>query len=261
MVGQKNLIQKLNIATLDNMPRSLILVGPSGCGKHLYASEVAKKLNLNLLDITDNLNLDYLLELKAKVEPFVYIINSSKISLREQNIILKFLEEPLKNSYIFLLCENQASLIETVWNRCQRWHFESYSDEELSQFCSDSKIRAIFRTPGKLLEIKDTDVFSVLELCNKIIEKINIASLPNTLTLANNMAFKEEKDKIDINLFKDIFIYSITQKIIQNNSSILFKMYNVIKEYIYKSNLPKIDQKMLYDNMLISLWEVSRSGT
>lgn len=261
MVGQKNLIQKLNIATLDSMPRSLILVGPSGCGKHLYASEVAEKLKLKLLDITDNLNLEYLVELKSKVEPFIYIIDSSKISLREQNIILKFLEEPLKNSYIFLLCENQASLIETVWNRCQRWYFESYSEEELIPFCDDCKVRAIFRTPGKLLEVKDADVFSILELCDKIIEKINIASLPNTLTLANNMAFKEEKDKININLFKDIFIYSITQKIIQNNSPVLFKMYDVIKNYIYKSNLPKMDQRMLYDNMLINLWEASRSGT
>ena len=75
------------------------------------------------------------------------------------------------------------------------------------------------------------------------------------------MAFKEEKDKINVNLFKDIFIYSITQKIIQNGSPVLFKMYNVIKDYIYKSNLPKMDQKMLYDNMLINLWEASRSGT
>ena len=111
------------------------------------------------------------------------------------------------------------------------------------------------------MEVKDADVFSILELCDKIIEKINIASLPNTLTLANNMAFKEEKDKINVNLFKDIFIYSITQKIIQNGSPVLFKMYNVIKDYIYKSNLPKMDQKMLYDNMLINLWEASRSGT
>ena len=61
--------------------------------------------------------------------PKIYIIDSSTISIKEQNIILKFVEEPLKNSYIIIL--KNSKLLPTILNRCQKWKFEAYSKEEL----------------------------------------------------------------------------------------------------------------------------------
>lgn len=261
MIGQNKLIEKLNILTLDSMPRSLILLGEKGCGKHIYSKLIADKLGLELKDITENLNLDYLIELRSKVEPFLYIIDASNISIKEQNIILKFLEEPLKNSYIVLLCEDKNYVLETIWNRCQRWRFEFYNKEDLKYFNDNEDALNIFKTPGKLLNVKGVELSNTLILCNKIIDKIGVATLPNTLTIPNNIALKNEKDKIDISIFNDILNYVIEQKILKDSNPNLIKMYNIIREYLYKSKLPKIDFKPLLDNLLINLWEVSRSGS
>ena len=258
MVGQKKLIEKLNNLTLDNMPRSLILLGDSGCGKHMYSQLIADKLNIRLLDITSDLNLEYLTELRGRVEPYLYIINVKEISTKEQNTILKFLEEPLKNSYIILLCENQSIVLETVWNRCQRWCFTQYSKDELLKFTSHNDYVEIFKTPGKLLNVKDIDIAPSLILCEKIINKIGVATLPNTLTIPNNIAFKNERDKIPLELFNDIFAYIVEKYVIENR--INMRMYNVVRDYLYKSKLPRIDPKPLLDNMLINLWEVSRDN-
>ena len=264
MIGQNKLNNKLNILTLDSMPRSLILLGESGCGKKMYSQLIADKLNLKLINITNNLNLDYLIELKMRVEPYLYLIEASQITLREQNIILKFLEEPLKNSYIIITCEDQSLLLDTVWNRCQRWCFETYTEDELLKFTPHKDYIKIFKTPGKLINLNNDsiDINSIISLCNKIINKIGVATLPNTLTIFNNIAFKDEKDKINLNLFKDIFLYVIEDALIKEGKDkpVLFSMYKVIKDYLYKSKLPKIDQKPLFDNMLINLWEVSRVG-
>lgn len=256
MVGQRKLIEKLNNLTLDNMPRSLILLGEKGCGKKTYSQLIANKLNLKLIDITGNLNLEYLAELRGRVEPYLYIINSNDISIKEQNVILKFLEEPLKNSYIIIMCENQSIVLETIWNRCQRWYFSHYNDEELSKFTPHKDYIKIFKTPGKLLSLEGVDVMSAITLCEKIINKIGVATLPNTLTIPNNIAFKNEKDKISLDLFNDVLSYTIEKYVIENNLN--FKMFNILKDYLYKSKLPKIDHKPLLDNMLINLWEASR---
>ena len=58
MVGQIQLTNKLNNITLDNFPRSLILFGEDGCGKHTYCNLISNKLDLELKDITESITLE-----------------------------------------------------------------------------------------------------------------------------------------------------------------------------------------------------------
>jgi Holliday junction resolvasome RuvABC ATP-dependent DNA helicase subunit len=50
-IGQKLLLNKLNNLNLDSMPRSLLLLGDVGCGKHTYSNLIANRLGLKLVDI------------------------------------------------------------------------------------------------------------------------------------------------------------------------------------------------------------------
>lgn len=254
MVGQKILLNKLNNISLDNFPRSLILEGESGCGKHTYCNLIASTLNLPIEDITENLNLEYILELRARTSPTLYIIDSSNISIKEQNIILKSIEEPLKNSYIIIL--KNGGLLPTIINRCQKWQFEAYSKEELSSFGIIDSYN-ICTTPGQLLNIKDTDLDPIVSLADNIIDRIGKASIANTLSIPNKIALKEEKDKFNFHLFNKILLSRILNKISIDNNIKYIEMYKVIFNYLNDCYAPKIDYKNILDNFLITLWEVA----
>ena len=52
IVGQEELLNKINTYTLDNFPHSLILVGAKGSGKNLICDYIANHLNIEIIDIT-----------------------------------------------------------------------------------------------------------------------------------------------------------------------------------------------------------------
>lgn len=254
MIGQTNLLRKLDNISLDSFPRSLILEGESGCGKHTYCNLIANKLNLEIEDITEKLELEYILELRSRISPKIYIVDSSDISIKEQNTILKFVEEPLKNSYIIIL--KNGKLLPTILNRCQRWQFEAYSKEELSTFNVIDSYN-IANTPGQLLKIKGVDLNPIVSLADNIIDRIGRATISNTLSIPNKIALKGEKDKFDFQLFNKILLSRITHRILSNNEIKYIEMYKIISNYLDNCSVPRVDYKNVLDNFLIALWEVA----
>ena len=99
MVGQEKLLQLLDRYILTaTLPRTLLLEGDYGCGKHALTTYIAERLALPILDITETLSLEVLQQITLKPVPQVYLIDSTKISIREQNMILKFTDGYLIHS-------------------------------------------------------------------------------------------------------------------------------------------------------------------
>ena len=116
--GQEILCNRIDsYINLDKFPRTLMLIGASGSGKHLLCEYIANKFSLQQIDITEIISLETIEEISQRVEPYLYIIEINKLSIKEQNIILKFLEEPLANSIIVLLAEIVGDILDTVKNR------------------------------------------------------------------------------------------------------------------------------------------------
>ena len=260
MIGQKILNEKLNNVTLNTLPTPLILIGDKGCGKHLFTSMIGEKLNINIIDITDNLNLEFISQIYVEVNPYIYLINMDNVTLREQNIILKLLEEPPIRSFIILVSTNIHNIINTVQNRCQKWYFENYTEDDLKQFKNNDNNIGInldlTTTPGQVIELNNIDIQPIEELANKIIDKISGAAIFNILTIPDKIAFKNEKDKINLDIFKKYLLYCVKTRISTSWEEKYLKYYNIIKEYINNSYTPKVDQKLLLDNLLINLYEV-----
>lgn len=63
IIGQEKICTKIDNLTLDQFPRSLMLVGAGGGGKHLICKYIAEKFSLTAVDITDTLNLETIEEL------------------------------------------------------------------------------------------------------------------------------------------------------------------------------------------------------
>lgn len=256
-IGQEKLLSRINDLTIDQFPKSSLLLGKVGCGKHTIAKMISDRFNMPLVDITDNISLETIMDIYERPVFAIYLIDTSKLTVRHQNIILKLLEEPLKNSYLILLCEDKTNLLPTVINRCFIFEFDSYTKEQLLQFVeSDAEnVLNICETPGQIKTLGKVDLKSLLELCNKIVDSIQLASLNNTLTISNKLNFKDEFDKFDINLFFNTLTYLLAQKVINEQQCDKYlEMYHITCDYKNKLKNRMFNRQYIVDSYLSELW-------
>lgn len=260
---QDHLIDLIDRSSIDTLPKSLILLGDYGSGKHLISNYISLKFNLISIDITDNLNYENLEEINSRVEPYLYIINSSNISIKEQNTILKFVEEPLKNSFIVILCENKNQLLDTVLNRCQIWELKKYNQDELRHFITGNPdnldlMLKVAKTPGQIKELDDAKLKDMFDLAYKIIDKISNATLPNTLSIADKLAFKNEKDKLNVYMFVKVLNECFLSRIIESDNDKLFAAYSITNKFLNDQYIANINKRHLFENYLIRLRNTMR---
>ena len=234
IVGQTQTLKLIDTLIATNkFPRTSLLIGERGCGKHLLSQYVADKLNIPLIDISNKISLATIEEISGCSEIRVYSISTSDLDERKQNIILKFLEEPMENAYIILLCENVNYLLNTIVNRCYAITCDKYTETELLQFLdkdnlSEEDIKFILSactTPGQLKSISPTKLKELNSLTTKIVDYLYKANFSNTLTIANKLNYKDEYDKFDVNIFLSSMAKTITDKFNKTGDSKLYEMY------------------------------------
>ena len=262
MIGQKKLLNKLNSYTIDSFPHSSLIIGEEGSGKHLICSYIKDFLNLPLLDITENISDEYINTIYRNPNPTIYMVDLEKMTEKEQNILLKFIEEPLKTAFIILLCENRNALLDTVYNRCVIFEMDLYTKDELSNFISSSEdkdlILAVLRTPGKILNTNLSNIRSIYDICDKMVDKLSIANFSNTLTIKDKINYKDEYNKFDINIFFDMLIYNLYNKYLLENNIKIYRMYLLTVESRKRLIDKRINKEIFVQNFLTKLWKESR---
>lgn len=263
VIGQEKICNRIASLTIDDFPRSLMLVGPQGAGKHLLCREIAERFSLPQMDITNELTLENIEEMYNRVEPYLYIIRVNEISVKEENTILKFLEEPLKNAFIVLIAETDNGILQTILNRCQIWYLQPYKKEFLASFVTDpnSLVLMIADTPGQVQLLSSINLTEALALADKIITKIHMASVSNTLTLVSKVGFKEEPSKINIKLFVKIVLHRFREFIKNTNDAKLVTGYYLTNELSKNLGVKNLDQKLLFERYLIQLRSCMRGDT
>jgi len=172
------------------------------------------------------------------------------------------LEEPLKNSFIVLIAETDMGILQTILNRCQIWHLQNYTREYLATFIEGGNdyILEIAQTPGQVMELCKTDFSSMIDLADKIIDKIAVASITNTLTLSNKVGFKNDPDRPDVKLFVDVLLSRIATRCkmcvdVRYVSS--YHLTNLLQRNLQIKNL---DYKALFENYLIELRSIMKGA-
>lgn len=266
VVGQKRIVTQLSNYNLDNFPKTILFVGEKGCGKHYIASKIANVLKLPLLDITTNLSNNLIEDIYRSSLPQMYLIDLNNMQEKEQNVILKFIEEPPLSSFIIIICENTNFVLDTIINRCILFNFENYSVEELRCFDStkqfSDELLQLLNTPGNVLSAttNTSSLNSMIELCNKIINRISSASLANTLTIKNKINFKDEYDKFDLNIFLKILANLMYNQFLTTNHINIYEMYKTLENQRKIALNAKINKEIWFENLLIKLWRVSRQN-
>jgi len=263
MVGQTNLLNKLENMTLDNFPKSVLLLGERGCGKHTYLKLISNKLDLNCVDVTEVIDFDFIIGLYGRSVPSIYYIDMDSFTERKQNIILKFLEEPPANAYIILLSSDKTLLLPTIINRCTLFEFERYRYDELIQFIESGEDRDlicnVLTTPGQILEANTDNINKLYDLCVKLVEKLDKASYVNTLSISNKINYKDEYDKFDLLVFFNMLNYVFLEEYRKtNNKRIIDYLKKTVQFRRRLEQDKRLNKQQLFENYLSELWELSR---
>ena len=114
---------------------------------------------------------------------------------------------------------------------------------------------AIFKTPGKLLNLTEKDFQNIINLADKLVHKLNCASYAATLAISTKINYKDLYNKIDFNLFFDAVEFLALEdfKNSGNKQSLtIFNITNRFKQHATQQNLIK---ETLMLNYLTTLWE------
>lgn len=254
LIGQQKLYTTLtNLIKNNKFPQVMLLEGKIGCGKHTLVQELSTQLNIEVIDITNKVELDTINEIILEPIKYLYLVDVSQISIREQNILLKLLEEPPVNCYIVLLCTGRNEVLPTVLNRCQYYSFNPYTQEELKQFTEDESIIEYVDTPGLIKELSKYDIQSLVQLCEKIFLKIQQASCSNILTIPGKLNFTKEvqEDKFGYGIFICV-LKNVGLKLYKQNS-ITYPMYELCEQLYKDSFITNINKQHLFEHFLINL--------
>lgn len=262
IIGQNKIVSQLNQLTLDSLPRTLMLIGPEGGGKHLIASTIAEKFELEVIELVEKVSPEDLIEYRQEAMPRLFIINLSLFTEKQQNQLLKFIEEPPTASYVILLTESTAGLLDTVLNRCTKWTLEPYSKEEIIAITHtvlrNDLVFEVVKAPGQLLNISEKIIDATVDLCTKIIKNIDKASYADALSLSRFINYKEDFDKPDFYFFFNMLELLAFKDFLATNSEQSFKVYTVTNSYKQKLITKTIAKEPFILSFFTNLWKETR---
>ena len=263
VIGQEKLVKALEGYTLETAPKTILLLGQSGCGKSWIANAFAKQLDLEVVVVQPDSTAEKLIEYYQCPINKMYLIDLKDIVEKDQNKFLKFIEEPSKTMNIILMAESTVGILPTILNRCVKYVFEPYTPEQLKQFdwavnCSEEIAYEICKTPGQLLELSADNLDQALGLCRAIVSSVDKANYANTLSIVTKINLKDDVKKIDFKLFFDLMTYAAFDDYKKNNNELSFKIYlYTIRQQAKALNINVAKEAFLL-NYLDNIWRLAR---
>lgn len=216
-------------------------------------------LDLNTLDVNDKENTSKKGEINVgqvkkvigeiKLTPSisknkVLIIDSiDNINVNGQNTLLKTLEEPPKNTYIFLICHNINKVIRTIQSRsnvinvnklsAENWEKAILDEEEIQNFDLDEE------TIEDLYELSECSVGYAIEIAknNSVGYYDEILKLMTGANVLEIQKFAEKINSVETfnlfsNFFDKVFQTLVEGKYIENDTLFYKKRENILQNIL-----------------------------
>jgi len=255
MIGFEKIEQQLqNSFNSSKLHHGIIIAGKKGVGKATFVENFCKKIlqdsatftanfsKIEKLPDKKNIGIDIIRE-KQKFLNHTTAISSSKFLMIDaicettsdaSNALLKTLEEPKENNFIFLIAHQLSKVLPTIKSRCLTIKIDDFSIEQFSKILSDNNAILTKNEIIFLAEITEKSPAIALEYGSEIV-KIYEIFIESIL-----------QNKIDDLLLKKIseknFPYFIIEKIISHFLSQIIKKNNCLEINIYNdSELKAID--------------------
>ena len=259
MIGQENFIKKLNKYDLSAFPHSALLLGDKGAGHLDVCNYLGERFNISVYDISEMITTEFINQIYLNTDPAIYTVDINKITEKEQNVLLKLLEEPNQLTYLILYGESTYNVLETIINRSYIFNMDRFTREQLEPLVTnlDDKelILKLCSTPGQIEIANHTNMSDLSELCRTMMTSMCKANLANALTITNKINFKDEYDKFDLDMFIKVYSNELNDYKSEHKMEIL-SILTEFKRYINFMN----DKKKYFDNFILKLWGIYRDG-
>lgn len=269
MIGQYYLQDRVKeFENISDVPRSMIISGDKGMGKHLFVKEFTERFEgLEIVNIEESITNEEILEIYSLSIPKFYIIDldligENKRIERFQNTILKFIEEPPNWAWIIIIVSDLNIVLDTIINRCQIFKMAPYTISCLRQIAEmngkpfDDITLTILRTPGNIINTELSQVQEIMILANKMFESLAKSTPANVLSIRNK--FFREVDPLNIDIFIPAFLDVMANnvhKVVDNE--MLTKMYMTTLDLQSKLHIMNINKQHAIDNYLIKLKKIA----
>jgi len=321
-IYEKNFI--VNNFIKNSLPNSIIFSGQKGIGKKTLVFNVLKEIynlsfqdnnishNINLINNNTHPNIKYITKAyddknkKVKkfitieqirnlnsfyyessldgMSKFIIIDSSDDLNISSSNSLLKILEEPRKNTYIFLISHKISTLLPTIRSRCLKLKFKNLNFKDFKfilneklDINNDEKIKFLYDlthgSPGMALKLDD-DLSGMYEQILESIVDNDHFSENNIILSAKISKFEEDKFKIILSLFKFILInlnkcklgINIFDYYLSKNMELLYKASNKITitsifdkyEYLIKNENDLFDYNLDRNNFILNFFSYKK---
>ena len=289
MIGQKEVLRKVDSLIEQGFPRFLKITGPKGQGKTELARYIMCKLDNYYKDELADKGGCYMIEVGTKIdeiremiqmaykqtEPIIYIIsNADKMSIGAKNSLLKVIEEPPNNAYFILTLQQIENTLPTIKSRCQELKMEDYSVDEINQM-----LYAIKPDATKMEECIIEDIacnyyeiqlllgYGVEEFYNyvqKVFNHIYKVQSANAFKLAEKLALKNEENKYDVELFLRSFRIMCMDELLnymgtgEDEFNCYYQSIQVTSKTINELSVTGINKLILIDKWILDIRKIWR---
>lgn len=264
LIGQDKLYNQLLSATQQGFPKSSILIGPNGCGKHTLASWLAIELQSDLVFFDLKADLESINDLDYSTKPTLLVLDLTEVVEKQQNQFLKLVEEPPKNTRVLILTVSEANVLPTLLNRCVKFYFAEYASETLMKLypnIHDPEIFYICRTPGQLLDIEPGQIKKLHEDCLNFISFLHTKTFAEAISLSTAVNYKEDYNKYDFEFFLKGLETAVFKSLQQSSGDVFkkrFAQFNTIKKLQISALRKGLNREAFIINLLSELWRLEQ---
>ena len=281
MIGQKALLERISgQISRGKFPRFSILIGEKGSGKKEVAYAISKALNLALTIVDTKADtIREVIDNSYKIElPILYVIaDCDNMSGASANALLKVTEEPPKNAYFILTCENADNLLQTIKSRGVTYMLEPYSYEDKCDYIDyqgskhqryffpeevEEFVLEVASNIGEVelfMSMNDKDPHAITdfkEYVNLVIDNIAEVSGSNAFKIGEKIALKDEEDKYNLKIFWKAFNAICVDIMTTSDDPLKYaRAIAITGDYSQQLNIRGINKQMLFDNWLLSIRE------
>jgi len=227
---QDSLAHLIERASLDSLPHSLLVAGPKGIGKLVFAQSLAKKLlgqshsqhpdyfELSPQEGKKNISVDQVRDLIQRLSQtphqngykIAVIYPAETMNIAASNALLKTLEEPYGKTLLILCTHQESRLLPTISSRCQRIKLKIPSFDQAKSWLSAQLDEGDFDQALNLTENRPLAALALIQneridFYKESFKSLNdiIENKVNPITIAESWA-KEDVEEV-INLMQ-IFV-------------------------------------------------------
>lgn len=274
MIGQNNVLDKINNLTQNDFPRFLIITGKRGQGKKYIANYIAKKLKFQIIKLED-VKIDTIrniIELAYKqTEPLIYLIaDADKMSIGAKNSLLKVIEEPPNNAYFIMTLQTMENTLPTIKSRCYELKMDNYTDTDITKFIND--VDNTLDTSSKLrlqecctnrYEVELFIKYGIDEFYSyavKVTNNIYKVQSANAFKLAEKLDIKNDGNGYNIELFLQVVNQIYITELLRETDEIDYKKYGAsitaTAKTLQKLNITGINRQALIDMWILDIRKI-----